>query len=141
MWYVSCTGWVEPDLPMYNIKLATSKDGLTWEQDGIVCLDYKDKDEVALARPCIFETNGIFHMWFSFKSRSDGYNIGYATSKDAINWVRKDHLVGIARSDSGWDSEMIEYPYVVPFKKDLYMFYNGNRYGEEGAGSLFCVEL
>ena len=42
--------------------------------------------------------------------------------------------VGITRSKSGWDSEMIEYPYVVSFKNDLFMFYNGNRYGETGAG-------
>lgn len=134
MWYVSCTGWVEPDLPMYNIKYAISKDGLSWEQPGKVCLDYKNDDEVALARPCIYFSDGVFNMWFSYKSLTDGYNIGFATSTDGIHWSRKDDLVGISRSATGWDSEMIEYPYVVPFKNDLFMFYNGNRYGETGAG-------
>jgi hypothetical protein len=134
MWYVSCTGWVEPDLPMYNIKYATSNDGLKWEQPGTVCLDYKDEDEVALARPCVYFANGVFNMWFSYKSLTDGYNIGFATSPDGIKWDRKDSLIGISRSDSGWDSEMIEYPYVVPYNNDLFMFYNGNRYGETGAG-------
>ena len=134
MWYVSCTSWVEPDLPKYNIKLATSKNGRTWEQEGIICLDYMDENEVALARPCVYFNEDIFYMWFSYKTLSDGYNIGFAHSTDGISWQRNDELVGITRSKSGWDSEMIEYPYVVPFKNDLFMFYNGNRYGETGAG-------
>ena len=42
MWYVSCEGWIHADLPTYNIKLATSNDGINWEQTGKVCLDFID---------------------------------------------------------------------------------------------------
>jgi len=45
-----------------------------------------------------------------------------------------DNNVGIEVSESGWDSEMIQYPYVFNHKGNKYMFYNGNGYGANGAG-------
>jgi len=36
MWYVSGKKWLNPDLPTYNIKYATSEDGIRWMQQGIV---------------------------------------------------------------------------------------------------------
>ena len=134
MWYVSCEGWIHADLPTYNIKLATSQDGIKWEQDGIVCLDFKNEEETALARPCVQKDNGIYRMWLSYKTLSQAYRIGYAESEDGINWERMDDIVGITTSVDGWDSEMIEYPYVFEHKGIKYMAYNGNGYGINGAG-------
>jgi hypothetical protein len=37
-------------------------------------------------------------------------------------------------SDSGWDSEMVCYPYVFKHNDNIYMLYNGNRYGLSGFG-------
>ena len=45
-----------------------------------------------------------------------------------------DDKVGIDVSESGWDSEMIEYPYVFNHKSKKYMVYNGNGYGINGIG-------
>jgi hypothetical protein len=42
--------------------------------------------------------------------------------------------VGIDVSESGWDSEMIEYPYVFEHKGQKYMLYNGNEFSQDGAG-------
>lgn len=42
----------------------------------------------------------------------------------------KDNEVGITISESGWDSEMVAFPYIV----DNYMFYSGNGFGREGFG-------
>jgi hypothetical protein len=134
MWYVSCEGWLHADLPRYNIKLATSKNGLDWTQDGTICLDFKNENETALARPCVVKEHGIYRMWLSYKTRSKGYRMGYAESSDGIVWERLDDEVGIDVSETGWDSEMIEYPYVFSYKKQKYMFYNGNEYGKLGAG-------
>ena len=134
MWYVSCEGWVHADLPKYNIKLATSRDGINWVQDAIVCLDFKDENETALARPCILKEDGIFKMWLSYKTLDQTYRIGYAESDDGINWTRFDERAGITISEEGWDSEMIEYPYVFNHKGKKYMAYNGNGYGRNGAG-------
>ena len=33
-----------------------------------------------------------------------------------------------------WDGEMIAYPYVIKYKNQKFMFYNGNAYGKEGVG-------
>ena len=80
-------------------------------------------------------------MWYSIRSTHEPYKIGYAESIDGLNWTRKDHLVGIHRSDTGWDSEMICYPCVIPFKGKYYMFYNGNRHGSTGFGYAIWEDL
>lgn len=135
MWYVSCEGWIHPDLPTYNIKIAYSSDGIKWEQPGTVCLDF-GPEEVALARPCVIQEDSIFKMWISYKTRSQAYRIGYAESLDGISWTRMDHLAGIDVSSQpgDWDSEMIEYPYVFKHRDKKYMLFNGNNYGQNGAG-------
>ena len=60
--------------------------------------------------------------------------MGYAQSRDGINWKRMDKSIGIDVSASGWDSEMIEYPCVFNHEGKKYMVYNGNNYGHGGAG-------
>lgn len=139
MWYVSGTGWVNPDLPRYNIKYAESRDGVHWDRKGIVCIDFKTEGENALARPCVVKENSIYKMWYSYKGES--YKIGYAESKDGIVWKRKDEEVGIDVSESGWDSEMIEYPFVFEHKGRKYMLYNGNEYGKAGFGYAILESL
>jgi len=132
MWYVSGVEWVNKDTPRYNIKYAESVDGINWDRKGVVCIDFKSKDENALARPCVIKENGIYKMWYSYKGES--YRIGYAESEDGIIWERKDDDVGIDVSESGWDSKMIEYTFVFKHKNQKYMLYNGNEYGKEGFG-------
>ena len=132
MWYVSGVVWLTPDLPRYNIKYAASKDGIHWEQEGVVCIDFRSEDENNLGRPCVVKENGVYKMWYSY--RGESYRIGYAESKDGIDWERKDDEAGIDVSESGWDSEMIEYAYVFEHKGRKYMLYNGNGYGKTGFG-------
>jgi hypothetical protein len=135
MWYVSCTRWeMEKNRPKhyYHIKYAESKDGLSWKNAGVVCIDFKSKDEYALSRPCVIKEDGFYKMWYSYRGQS--YRIGYAESKDGIRWKRKDEEVGIDVSRSGWDSEMIEYPFVFDHKGKRYMLYNGDGYGKTGIG-------
>lgn len=134
MWYVSGVGWIHPDLPRYNIKYAESKEGIAWEQEGIVCIDFKGDEETALARPCVLKESGIYKMWYSYKKRPLEYRIGYAESEDGIHWQRADETAGIDVSDSGWDSEMIAYSFVFNHRGQKYMLYNGNGYGESGIG-------
>ena len=132
MWYVSGVEWVDKDTPRYNIKCSESRDGINWDREGIVCIDFKSPDENALARPCVIKENGIYKMWYSYKG--ENYRIGYAESKDGIIWERKDDEARIDVSESGWDSEMIEYAFVFEHKQIKYMLYNGNDYGKEGIG-------
>lgn len=141
MYYVSVTEWVHKDLPRYNIKYATSKDGLSWKREGIVAIDFKNEKEMALARPWVIKDKSIYKMWFAFKgdaAKGESYRLGYAESEDGVEWKRMDEQVGITVSNDGWDSEMIEYAAVIPYKEKLFMFYNGNNYGYDGIGLAVC---
>jgi predicted GH43/DUF377 family glycosyl hydrolase len=135
MWYLSCVGWgLEDGKPKhrYHIKYAESFDGVDWRRDGVVCIDFGSEAEYAISRPCVLKEGGVYRMWYSY--RGESYRIGYAESEDGIHWTRKDDLVGLDVSESGWDSEMIEYPYVFDHNGERYMLYNGNGYGKTGIG-------
>jgi hypothetical protein len=135
MWYASGTGW-RPDgerpQHFYNIKYAESDDGAAWRRAGITCIDFETPSECAIARPCVVRDRDLYRMWYSY--RGDAYRIGYAESRDGIEWERKDAEAGIDVSDDGWDSEMIEYPCVFDYEGKRYMLYNGNGYGASGVG-------
>jgi hypothetical protein len=135
MWYVSGTGWeVKDGQPRhyYHIKYAESSDGIDWSRKGIVCIDYQSEDEYAIARPCVIKEGSLYKMWYSHRGKN--YRAGYAESSDGLRWERKDAESGIEVSDSGWDSEMIAYPFVFHDQGKRYMLYNGNGYGKTGIG-------
>jgi len=135
MWYLSCTGWSQENgIPKhrYHIKYAESNDGIYWRRDGLIAIDYANETEYAISRPSVIHDNDNWKMWYSF--RGHAYRIGYAESKDGMHWIRNDHLAGIDVSISGWDSEMIEYPFVFDHKGQRFMLYNGNGYGQTGFG-------
>ena len=123
----------------YDIKLATSKDGINWYQSNRSAVPSSNPFE-AITRPSIIKLNGSHHMWFcyrgskNFRNGKESYRIGYAVSEDLYNWVRYDHKCGIDTSESGWDSYMLAYPYVIKTDYGIYMFYNGNGFGETGFG-------
>ena len=134
MYYVSGTEWKHKDLPRYNIKLARSKDGKNWIRDGHICIDFKDNNENALARPYVLYEDNTWKMWFSYKGDT-AYQLGYAESYDGVDWVRNDSFSGISTGKQGeFDSEMIAYAAVVNYKGRHFMFYNGNNYGYDGIG-------
>lgn len=135
MWYLSCTEWVmSNDSPKhkYHIKYAESDDGINWHREGIVAIDYGNEGEHAISRPSVVKDDDCWRMWYSYRGQS--YRIGYAESDDGIQWQRLDEHAGINTSTTGWDSEMIEYPFVFDHQGLRYMLYNGNDYGKTGFG-------
>ena len=141
MWYVSCERWEKQDhgkyKHFYNIKYKESQDGLHWEIKSKVAIDFKNRHEYAISRPTVIkDASNSYKMWYSFRAQEniETYRIGYAESKDGINWIRKDEETGIDVSEQGWDNEMICYPYVFDHKGKRYMLYNGNGYGKSGFG-------
>ncbi len=133
MWYGSSLGWGKDWMEMaFVIKYAESHDGIHWNREGHIALNFKSEKESAIARAFVLHEKEKYKMWYSY--RGDSYRIGYAESSDAIQWNRKDELAGIDVSDNGWDSEMIEYPHIFDHKGSRYMFYNGNAYGKTGFG-------
>jgi hypothetical protein len=135
MWYLSGIRWdMSGGRPKhyYHIKYAESLDGIAWDRAGVVCIDFESKDEYAISRPCVIKEDGIYRMWYSYRGAS--YRIGYAESIDGVRWTRKDRDAGIDVSATGWDSEMIEYPFVFVHDGKRYLLYNGNDYGKTGIG-------
>jgi hypothetical protein len=138
MWYISGDGWFSRDgetFPLYNVKKATSKNGLEWVSNKQVAIDYKSKAEHAIAKPSVILEDGIFRMWYSCKSHNfKNYNLGYAESYDGNNWERRDEIIQFDRDIEGFDNEMRAYPEVVTLQSGKYMFFNGNGYGRTGIG-------
>ena len=135
MWYLSCTDWrMRNGKPehRYHIKYAESLDGINWQRNGLVAIDFSNEQEDAISRPSVMVDADRLRMWYSH--RGDSYRIGYAESVDGLQWERLDHQVGIDVSATGWDSEMIEYPFVFDHAGQRYMLYNGNGYGQTGFG-------
>lgn len=143
LWYASATRFLmvngKPE-PVYQVKYAESVDGQDWVRPNVVCLEYLFEGE-ANARPCVVKENGVYRMWYCFRGsvnyrtdKAQSYRIGYAESADGIRWQRMDALVGIDRAEEGWDSVMMEYPFVYEHRGLKHMLYNGNGFGETGIG-------
>ncbi len=135
-WYCSATGWTQVNgkpYPTYVIRHAESADGVQWSDGGPICIPLEE-NEYGLARPWVVRDPDCYRMWYSIRSHSQPYRMGYAQSVDGEDWTRMDDRVGIAASESGWDSEMICYPAILDVTGQRLMFYNGNRHGESGFG-------
>ena len=136
MWYGSTTTWDAGNGEMVHvINFASSIDGQHWTREGLA-IPYEIGIAQAFSRPTVIRNmQGEFDMWFSYRSGTEKkYRIGYAKSKDGKQWKLALNESGIDVSAEGWDSEMIEYPFVFDHKGKHYMLYNGNAYGKTGFG-------
>jgi predicted GH43/DUF377 family glycosyl hydrolase len=137
MWYIAGSEWVrvnDRDVPTYDIRYLESEDGVRWGSAGRVCIEPHQPDEYGFGRPFVQKEQGAYRMWYSIRSRSRGYRLGCAESRDGLVWQRQDETVGIDVSADGWDSEMIGMGCVHRTRHATYLFYNGNNYGETGFG-------
>lgn len=141
MTYVSGIGWNRINGKLkskYHIKIAYSNDGLNWIREGEVAIDFKNKKESNIARSSVIKHENKYYMWFSYVDNHHNYRMGFASSLNFSNWKRDDNSNIIQLSKTGFDNEMTCYPNVFRHKNKLYMFYNGNNFGEEGFGLAVC---
>lgn len=142
--YSTGIDWIEVQGKLehtYLLTYATSIDAIEWKTTGEILLK-PEKEFMAHCKPTIIKEKEIYHMWFSTRGSygfrnaesEDAYRLGYAYSKDLINWHRDDSKVGIDVSEVGWDSDMICYPHIVKVGEKYLMFYNGNGFGKSGFG-------
>jgi hypothetical protein len=126
--------------PVYKIRMATSEDGIHWKKLNQDLITSRIEEDEAQASPDVFYANGKYHMFFCYRysshyrSKQNGYRIGYASSTDMINWTRDDSKAGIDVSEQGWDAEMISYPHVFDLDGKTYMAYLGDQVGRYGFG-------
>ena len=138
MWYGSTVEWDAGNGEMLHIlKSAESVDGHHWQKtEGAV--PYKVGVAQAFSRPTVIQLAGqqpAHRMWYSVRS-GDGsaYKIGMSHSDDLVNWTLYSNQATVSVSEHGWDSQMVEYPFVFQHKQDVFMLYNGNDYGKTGFG-------
>jgi hypothetical protein len=136
MWYGSTVTWDAGNREMLHpIHSATSADGHHWTREGLA-VPYELGRAQAFSRPTVARgPNGTYQMWFSYRGAPGStYRIGHAVSPDGRDWRLALDAVGIDVSPSGWDSDMISYPYVFDHGDQRYMLYTGNGYGRTGFG-------
>lgn len=136
MWYPSTKTWDAGNGEMLAvINFASSADGHHWNREGQAVPHVLGRAQ-AFSRPTVVgNIKEGYEMWFSYRGgNADKYRIGYALSTDGRRWQLALEEVGIDVSAAGWDSEMIEYPFVFDHKSRRYMLYNGNGYGKTGFG-------
>lgn len=136
MWYGSTSTWNAGNGEMLHVlNYASSADGHHWHRQGLA-IPYDLGTAQAFSRPTVArDVRGGYEMWFSYRSGAgEKYRVGYAVSKDGKAWELALNKVGITVSAEGWDSEMIEYPFVFDHQGQRYMLYNGNGYGKTGFG-------
>lgn len=143
MWYGSTLTWDAGNGEMVHvIHGANSADGDRWTKEGLA-VPYRIGVAQAFSRPTAATLpDGNRWMWFSYRSGTGvSYRIGCAKELPDGAWDLRLNETGIEVSPEGWDSEMIEYPFVLRHEKDFYLFYNGNGYGKTGFGIAMLEDL
>ncbi len=126
---------------IYKLRAAFSRDGQNWTRLGYDLISDKIGPDEAQACGDILYSDGVYHMFFCYRSSTDfrsnknnTYRIGYASSLDLYHWNRDDNKAGINVSEEGWDSKMVAYPNVFSIDDRIYMLYLGNDVGKDGFG-------
>ena len=137
MWHVGGDRYIEIDgttRPTYDLRYLTSDNGIDWGRDSKAAVSLQGTDEYGLGRPYVLRCAEGYRMWYSIRTHSLGYRLGYAVSSDGVAWTRRDDVEGMEPSGDGWDSDMV--CYAAEFETDYgcYLFYNGNEYGRTGFG-------
>ncbi|OPZ78067.1 MAG: hypothetical protein BWY78_00749 [Alphaproteobacteria bacterium ADurb.Bin438] len=136
MWYTSNIGWINNGkhiAPEYDLKYLQSDKKDLWLGEPKLSLALKG-DEYGLTMPQVFFEDGIYKMYYSVRSISKGYRLGYAESKDGIIFERMDEKMEIDVSKDGFDSEMLCFGKIFKHNNNTYLFYCGNNYGQGGLG-------
>lgn len=138
IWYSVGNGWEIIDglpYPQYDIRYVESRDGLhVPDMEGVHCIGV-GPNEYRIGRPRVRKlSDGTYEMRYTFDTLDKQYTAGYARSKDGMHWTRDDAALGIERSETGWDSEMLCYPALLDVGGEHYMFYSGNGMGATGVG-------
>jgi len=145
MWYVAGSRWMEinqKEMPIYDIRYLESADGLTWGKSGILHLPVSGHDEFGFGRPYVIKmTDSDYRMFYSIRKKStNSYRLGYAISTNGHKWQRFDEELNLDVSNKGFDSQEIMYGTPIKIMNKLYLFYNGNNFGEDGIALAVLVD-
>jgi hypothetical protein len=136
MWYGSTLTWDAGNGEMIHIlKEKTSDDGVNFEPTGRI-VEWELNIAQAFSRPSIVALGNSYLLAYSVRGNATKYQIGFSLiEEDNIDcgFALKQIKV-FGPSESEWENEMVEYPYLINHKNNTYMFYNGNAFGRTGIG-------
>jgi predicted GH43/DUF377 family glycosyl hydrolase len=99
----------------FNIALATSKDGMTWQKNPTPMLGTGapgDFDSDAVGEPAVIYAAPFYYMLYVGTNSVTQRNIGWAVSSDGIKWTKKGALIPDSMRQS-WDSQAIADPSIM----------------------------
>ena len=137
MWYVAGSSWMHignKEMPQYDIRHITSTNGVDWPEQGKIKIPLTSDDEFAFGRPAVIKLrDNKYWMFYSIRKKCfNEYRLGFAYSSDKINWKRDDEFLNLNVSADDFETDAIMYATPLIVGKDLYLFYNGNNFGQSG---------
>ncbi len=136
LYYASGNEWLSVNnklVPQYSFRYIDSDSPICFDGESIKMFPLEN-DEFGMTTPQIFKTDSGYEMIYSVRTVSEGYRMGYATSKDGIEFSRNDKVMDMERPNGEFDSEMICYGKCYKRGDRTYLFYSGNHYGMDGIG-------
>jgi len=115
-----------------RIGYATSKDGKTWKRmskEPVISPD-EPWEKVAVMCPSVIwdEKEKLYKMWYSGGEQYEPDAIGYATSKDGLNWKKySGNPVFTNNTGNKWEQAKVTACHVIKEKNEYLMFYIGFR--------------
>jgi len=147
MWYIYGVRWINNPRNnvkerVYKIGHATSNNAIDWVKTNKQLIpDLLGENECQALPSVVFHDNN-YHMVYCYReafdfreNREAGYRLGYAISKDGLSWNRQDDELKLIGEELDWESEMKCYPHLAKIENEVYLFYNGNKFGKRGFGA------
>lgn len=114
------------------IGLATSVDGVTWQRAGNepVLVAAGGWEKTSVMCPFVLFEDGRFRMWYSGGEMYEPDAVGYAESRDGMNWTR--HAANpVLKPEGSWEAERVAAAWIVPHEGQYLAFYIGFAEGFE----------
>lgn len=144
LWFARGDGWEIINgvpYPQYHICYTETRDLLNIPRSVVTCVDVT-LPEYRIGRPKVYQVaDGSYVMYATKGTLSGEYTPSFFRSKDGIQWEREDASLGIAPSESGWDSETLCYPALIKHADQTLMIYNGNKMGVDGFGAALSNQI
>jgi predicted GH43/DUF377 family glycosyl hydrolase len=121
--------------PKKSLALSTSTDGVTWSRPEIILGPNPDNHwEEDLNRPVVVQKDGVYHLWYTGQAQGKYSWIGYATSKDGINFERQSNEP-VLSAEEPWEKVAVMCPHVIWDEKEklFKMWYSGGEQYEPDA--------
>ncbi len=142
LFYCRLIKWIKArhDFEMiYTICGAESHNINNWKYYKKILIKQNYSTEVVSA-PEVHKINNKYYMWYSYRGavnkNKKKFKIGFAFSKDGINWKRLDkkNIIKTSNIKNNWDYNSNCYPSFYKYKSKNYVFYSGKGTGKEGFG-------